>query len=120
MADQSFLPFFQFNDIGTGGVDTFDPVYISKFVDITFDITAFDQTTGDYSADRVGLRPCTKEDFKNDMKAFDLFNARAPDSTICPEDLSKLKFEGNLNQPKVSIIALRIAECMQNCEEDPD
>jgi len=60
----------------------------------------YDQTTGAYEEKKMGVRLCTKEDFKMDIKAFDTFNARAPDSLICPDDSSKLKFQGNLNKAK--------------------
>jgi len=47
----------------------------------------------------MGVRACTREDFRMDEKAYDLYNSKVPNSIICPEDSSKLKFKGNLNQP---------------------
>jgi len=48
----------------------------------------------------MGVRTCTREDFKNDEKAFDLYTSINPNSLVCPEDKNKLKLEGNNNQAK--------------------
>ena len=99
MKDIEIFPYFQF-------VNTFDNYPISfnakqeeefhKFARMYFLVESRDLITGDYEYEYINVRICTeKDDFLGFEDIFKMKTNLFPQSLLCPEDLSKLKQQGN-------------------------